>query len=246
MRVTLDWLRESGVRSVLLDATEDGRPLYAGLGFVPGELSYYAHAPVAALDPSRCDNLRRDCTRVLPRLDVLARIAGLDRQAFGGDRLGLLAIICTRQTPGSTSPRMPMASPADTCSSVIWSPRTLAFASAHSSPRVRRSQPRCSIPPSPKTLRGARNSPWSLETAAPPTCTSQSPALAWSRCASSRRQAHISSWTTSSWNCASRGDDARDELGGCAPRVALRLARADGVLIARRRWMGCGGEKSAF
>jgi GNAT superfamily N-acetyltransferase len=93
MYATLDWLYEQGVRSVLLDATEDGRPLYAGLGFVAGEPSKYAHAPVAALDASYLRQLATGL-RAHPAVpDELARIAELDRQAFGGDRLGLLALI---------------------------------------------------------------------------------------------------------------------------------------------------------
>jgi GNAT superfamily N-acetyltransferase len=93
MRATLDWLREQGVQSVLLDATEDGRPLYASLGFVPGELSYYAHAPIAALDASRLRQLAAGLHAHLASIDELACIADLDRLAFGGDRLGLLALI---------------------------------------------------------------------------------------------------------------------------------------------------------
>ena len=93
MRTTLDWLHERAVRSVLLDATEDGRPLYAGLGFVAGELSYYAHAPVAALDASRADHLDAELHARLAHAHELKRVAALDRQAFGGDRIGLLEII---------------------------------------------------------------------------------------------------------------------------------------------------------
>lgn len=93
MRFTLDWLREQGVRSVLLDATEDGRPLYAGLGFVPGKMSYYAHAPVAALDASRLRQPSAGFHARLASSDELARVAELDRLAFGGDRHSLLALI---------------------------------------------------------------------------------------------------------------------------------------------------------
>ncbi len=93
MRATLDWLRESSVRSVLLDATEDGRPLYASFGFVPGKLSFYAHAAVAALDPSRARHLDAGLQTHLAASDELAHIAELDRLTFGGDRLGLLALI---------------------------------------------------------------------------------------------------------------------------------------------------------
>ncbi len=93
MRATLDWLREQGVRSVLLDATEDGRPLYAGLGFVAAELSYYAHAPIAALDTSYLKELAVGLHARLASPNELARVAELDRHAFVGDRLGLLKLI---------------------------------------------------------------------------------------------------------------------------------------------------------
>jgi len=93
MRTTLDWLRAQGVRAVLLDATEDGRPLYASLGFVTGEQSYYAHAPIAALERPRLRQLVGDRHARLATADELARVADMDRLAFGGDRLGLLALI---------------------------------------------------------------------------------------------------------------------------------------------------------
>jgi predicted GNAT family N-acyltransferase len=93
MRATLDWLREQGVRSVLLDATEDGRPLYAGMGFIPGELSYYAHAPIVALNADRLRQLATGLQAHPAMPEELARVGELDRQAFGGDRLGLLALI---------------------------------------------------------------------------------------------------------------------------------------------------------
>lgn len=93
MEAALDWMRKRGVRSVLLDATEEGRPLYFRLGFVGIEQSYFSHAEVAKLDYSvlrlRAAN---DHVMVAPP-DALARVRALDIAAFGGDRLGLLALL---------------------------------------------------------------------------------------------------------------------------------------------------------
>jgi len=50
MEMALDWQRAQGVRSVYLDATEEGRPPYTKLGFVGLERSWAVHAPLATLD----------------------------------------------------------------------------------------------------------------------------------------------------------------------------------------------------
>ena len=93
MRHALDWLRSQGVRSVYLDATPAGRPLYLQLGFQPVTPSWFAHAPLTALDMQRLSALAGDRSATRRPPSEIARIAQLDRAAFGGDRLGLLAAL---------------------------------------------------------------------------------------------------------------------------------------------------------
>ena len=50
LSATLAWLREHGARSVLLDATSAGQPLYQKLGFVARERSWIAYATLTSLD----------------------------------------------------------------------------------------------------------------------------------------------------------------------------------------------------
>jgi GNAT superfamily N-acetyltransferase len=95
MSTTLAWLRESGARSVLLDATSAGRPLYQKLGFVAQERSWIAHASLTSLD---LDTLRERAGTShvrLRSLDELPVIAALDQAAFGGNRLELLRLVAS-------------------------------------------------------------------------------------------------------------------------------------------------------
>lgn len=99
MQAALDWLRDSGVRSVQLDATVDGRPLYARLGFVGDTNSWFAHAPITELNRTllvtRSGSIRAAMSSV-PADDALARLASLDAAVYGGDRLGFLALLLRR------------------------------------------------------------------------------------------------------------------------------------------------------
>ncbi|HKT38657.1 MAG TPA: GNAT family N-acetyltransferase [Ktedonobacterales bacterium] len=91
MRAALDWQREKGVRTVWLDATMDGRKLYRSVGFSDCEPSYYAEASVSAL---KRDWLRASAGALLAYLappEAIGRVAPLDTEAFGGDRMPLLA-----------------------------------------------------------------------------------------------------------------------------------------------------------
>lgn len=91
MQAAIHWLHSRGVRSVLLDATEDGRPLYYKLGFVAMEISWFGHAAVEALDRVSLRE-RAGALRVTVRpAEDLALLAKMDRTAFGGDRIGFLA-----------------------------------------------------------------------------------------------------------------------------------------------------------
>ena len=95
LSATLAWLREQGARSVLLDATSAGQPLYQKLGFVAHEHSWIAHASLASLD---LDALRERTGASYVRLrslDDLPVIAALDQAAFGGDRLELLRLVAS-------------------------------------------------------------------------------------------------------------------------------------------------------
>ena len=100
MDAAVEWMRARGVRGVLLDATPAGRPLYAGMGFYGVERSYYAWGLLRELDRTA---LRRLATghaaHRVPSSD-LPRVATLDEQAFGGDRLPLISSLL--REPGAT------------------------------------------------------------------------------------------------------------------------------------------------
>jgi GNAT superfamily N-acetyltransferase len=88
-----DWLSGEGVQTVDLDATVQGRPLYARLGFRGTAFSWVLWTPVRI---ARQALLHPDGTAYsVEWLDAqsLPRIAGLDRAAFGGDRMGLLRLV---------------------------------------------------------------------------------------------------------------------------------------------------------
>ncbi len=100
----LDWLRAMGVRSVYLDATPAGRPLYTSLGFESlGVRSWFTLTPLANIDH---DALARytgglraasvDTSDASAVANALDRLAALDVAAFGGDRLGLVAALVQR------------------------------------------------------------------------------------------------------------------------------------------------------
>lgn len=93
MRHALAWLAAQGVRAVFLDATPSGRPLYRQLGFQPVTPSWFAHAPLHAFDTARLTSLAGGRAATDRPRDEIARVAALDRAAFGGDRLGLLATL---------------------------------------------------------------------------------------------------------------------------------------------------------
>jgi GNAT superfamily N-acetyltransferase len=90
---TLAWLRENGARSVVLDATSAGQPLYQKLGFVARERSWIAHASLASLDLDGLQTRAGSNRARLRPLDDLPVIAALDQAAFGGDRLELLGLV---------------------------------------------------------------------------------------------------------------------------------------------------------
>jgi GNAT superfamily N-acetyltransferase len=84
------WLEQRRVRSVLLDATSDGRPLYTQLGFVPVGDSWYLKVRMSEVDRGRLLQLAGTTPTALGNTQ-LARVRSLDIAAFGGDRIGLVA-----------------------------------------------------------------------------------------------------------------------------------------------------------
>ncbi len=91
MERTIDWLRERGVRSSLLDATVEGRPLYRKLGFVESGISWFADGALTDVRQSVLRDRSGDLRVAVRPASELARLAALDTAAFGGDRVGLLA-----------------------------------------------------------------------------------------------------------------------------------------------------------
>jgi GNAT superfamily N-acetyltransferase len=91
MDAAVAWMRERGVRWVLLDATRQGRPLYTKMGFVGVDTSYYAWAPLAEVRRAELRRLAGGVRAECAAPKELARVAWLDAHAFGGDRMGLLA-----------------------------------------------------------------------------------------------------------------------------------------------------------
>jgi GNAT superfamily N-acetyltransferase len=93
MEAALRWLRGRGVAHVVLAATPDGRPLYARLGFVDLAPSWLAHGPIAPLDRSVLQSHAGAASAALMPPGELGTLASLDQAAFGGERMGLLALL---------------------------------------------------------------------------------------------------------------------------------------------------------
>jgi GNAT superfamily N-acetyltransferase len=91
MDAAVEWMRARGSHAALLDATPAGRPLYAGMGFVGVERSYYAWGLLRELDRPALRRLAAGHTAHRVPSSDLPRVATLDEQAFGGDRLPLIA-----------------------------------------------------------------------------------------------------------------------------------------------------------
>jgi predicted GNAT family N-acyltransferase len=89
----LEWLRGRQVSTVLLDATRDGRPLYAQLGFLPVGRSWYTRTRLDRLDRRRLVELAGATRAELHPLEDLLLARDLDLRAFGGDRTGLLSLM---------------------------------------------------------------------------------------------------------------------------------------------------------
>jgi len=86
----VDWGTEHGCRTVALDASEKGRPVYERLGFEPiGETL----ALIAPSSPSAAGD------SPVERIDDVVELLALDRSVFGGDRAALLDAIREVESP---------------------------------------------------------------------------------------------------------------------------------------------------
>jgi GNAT superfamily N-acetyltransferase len=84
-----EWAKELGCRTVALDASEKGRPVYERLGFHPvGETVVLVAAPTG----QPADN-------GVVRIDDVDELLALDRPVFGGDRGRLLHSIWELESP---------------------------------------------------------------------------------------------------------------------------------------------------
>lgn len=87
------WLRDSGVATIHLYATEMGRSIYQRLGFV-------AEGTCVSLGGSRRRSRRSPGVRAARPGDLAAALA-LDREATGEDRTGLLTALWPESAPGA-------------------------------------------------------------------------------------------------------------------------------------------------
>jgi GNAT superfamily N-acetyltransferase len=87
-RVT-EWAKERGCRTVALDASEKGRPVYERLGFQPVGEAVVLVAPASVSPPDE----------VMERIDGVDELLSLDRSVFGGDRAALLRSIWELESP---------------------------------------------------------------------------------------------------------------------------------------------------
>jgi GNAT superfamily N-acetyltransferase len=93
MAAALDWIKERGARTVTLDATTAGQPLYRRFGFLPMHHTWEVWHPLAALDlGAALESASADPDWPLTPLtpETVGSVATLDREAFGGDRRDLL------------------------------------------------------------------------------------------------------------------------------------------------------------
>jgi len=86
----VEWLRSQRVGSVLLDATDDGQPLYTQLGFVPVGRSWYIKIRLDRIDQSKLRTLAGGLPATEHASGDLQQVSALDQAGFGGDRMGLL------------------------------------------------------------------------------------------------------------------------------------------------------------
>lgn len=98
MSHALEWQRAQGVRANWLDATPAGRPLYRKLGFVDQTVSWYTHAPLRDLRLDRLAALADGFSVERAAATAIQRIAAIDLEAFGGDRLGLLHTLAAEES----------------------------------------------------------------------------------------------------------------------------------------------------
>src|SRR5215472_5902121 len=94
LKRTIEHLDDSNIRTMKLDATPQGKPLYAKLGFV-GE--YEIERWILKRPPGAASSIQR--SKCVPLNETqLERILGLDRELFGADRTFLLRSLF-KETP---------------------------------------------------------------------------------------------------------------------------------------------------
>ena len=87
----LEWATERGCRTVALDASEKGRPVYERLGFEPVGQTVVLIAPTSVPLPDEA---------TAERIDDVEDLLALDRSVFGGDRASLLRTIWELESAG--------------------------------------------------------------------------------------------------------------------------------------------------
>lgn len=85
-------LKGLGIRTIKLDATDPGRAVYLKQGFVD---EYAALRHVGQLRPANVPQV--DCTIEQADLGTAIAAAGMDRTAFGADRLALLVVLAEQR-----------------------------------------------------------------------------------------------------------------------------------------------------
>lgn len=90
MAAALDWLKAQGARTAVLDATTIGRPLYERFGFEGTAHSWTVWQSLSEL-PFDGELTASAITVVRLETDHFEDVGALDREAFGGDRMNLIA-----------------------------------------------------------------------------------------------------------------------------------------------------------
>jgi GNAT superfamily N-acetyltransferase len=86
----VEWAKERGCRTVALDASEKGRPVYERLGFQPVGRTAVLIAPT---------NVQPSDKGTVERVDDIDDVLELDRSMFGGDRSSLLRSFADLESP---------------------------------------------------------------------------------------------------------------------------------------------------
>ena len=86
-----EWAKDHGCRTLALDASEKGRPVYERLGYQPVGHTLALIAPSSLPPPTEEESAGL--------IDDIDEVLALDRATFGGDRAALLRAISEREAP---------------------------------------------------------------------------------------------------------------------------------------------------